>query len=94
MPLYKLLKKTDTFVWTKEAQQALESLKASLTSAPILVAPKRGEPLLLYIVASNHVVSAALIVEKEEPGHPLKVQRPVYFIDEVLTDTKVCYPQV
>ena len=28
MPLYKLLKKTDAFIWTKEAQQALESLKA------------------------------------------------------------------
>ena len=40
MPLYKLLKKTDAFIWTEEAQQALESLKASLTSAPILVAPK------------------------------------------------------
>ena len=46
MPLYKLLKKTDSFVWTEEAQQALESLKTSLTSAPILVAPKQGEPLL------------------------------------------------
>ena len=74
MPLYKLLKKTDTFVWTEEAQQALESLKVSLTSAPILIALERGEPLLLYIVASNHVVSAGLVVEREEPRHHLKVQ--------------------
>ena len=72
----------------------MESLKPSLTSAPILVAPEQGESLLLYIVASNHIVSAALIVKREESGHPLKVQRPVYFIDEVLTDAKVRYPQV
>ena len=91
MPLYKLLKKTDVFVWTEEAQQALESLKASLTSARILITPKRGKPLL-YVVASNHVVSAALVVEREEPGHHLKVQRPVYFVGEVLTDAKVRYP--
>ena len=79
----------DAFVWTEEAQQALESLKASLTSAPILVAPERGEPLLLYVAASNHVVSAALVIEREELGHHLKVQRPIYFIREVLTDPKV-----
>ena len=65
----------------------MESLKASLTLAPILVTPKRGEPLLIYIVASNHVVSAALVIEREEPGHHLKVQRPVYFIGKVLTNT-------
>ena len=41
--------------------------------APILIAPKRGEPLLLYIIASNHVVSAALVIEMEELGHHLKV---------------------
>ena len=70
----------------------MESLKASLTSALILIAPEWGEPLLLYIVASNHVVSAALIIEREELGHPLKVQRPVYFIGVVLADAKVCYP--
>ena len=78
MPLYKLLKRTDTFVWTEEAQQALESLKASLTSAPILVALERGEHLLLYITANNHIVSAALVVEREEPGRPLKDQQLVY----------------
>ena len=70
----------------------MESLKASLTSAAILVAPEWGESLLLYITASNDVVSTALIIEREEPGHPLKVQRLVYFVGEVLTDTKICYP--
>ncbi|XP_072146383.1 uncharacterized protein [Setaria viridis] len=94
MLLYKLLKKADTFVRTKEAQQALESLKASLTSAPILIAPEQEEPLLLYIAASNHVVSVALVVKREEPEHALKVQRSVYFISDVLTDAKVRYPQV
>ena len=52
MPLYKLLKKMDAFIWTEEAQWALESLKASVTSAPILVALEGGEPLLLYVAAS------------------------------------------
>ena len=40
------------------------------------------------------MVSAALVVEREEPGHHLKVQRPVYFVGEVLTDPKVRYPWV
>ena len=75
-----------------EAQQALESLKVSLTSAPILIAPKWGEPLLLYVAASNHVGSAALVIEREEPGHPLRVQQPIYFVREVLIDAKVRYP--
>ena len=39
MPLYKLLKKSDTFVWTEEAQAALDRLKALLSSPPVLVAP-------------------------------------------------------
>ena len=70
----------------------MESLKASLTSAPILIALKQRESVLLYVTTSNHIVSAVLVVEREEPGHPLKVQRPVYFIDEVLTDAKIGYP--
>jgi len=74
LPLYRLLKKTDCFTWTSEAQQALESLKSLLTKAPILVPPTDGEPLLLYVAATTQVVSAALVMEREEVGHALKVQ--------------------
>jgi predicted transcriptional regulator len=84
LPLYKLLKKADCFAWTPETQEALDKLKKLLTSPPILVALRSNEALLLYIVAMTHVVSAALVVECQEEGHALKVQRPVYFISEVL----------
>ena len=40
------------------------------------------------------MVSVALVVEQEEEGHTLKVQRPVYFISEVLSDSKTHYPQI
>ena len=70
----------------------MENLKTSLTLAPILVAPEWGEPLLLYVAASNHVVSASLVIEREELGHHLMLQQPIYFIGEVLTDAKVRYP--
>ena len=45
-------------------------------------------------MASTHVVSTALIVERDEPGHVYKVQRPFYFISEVLGVSKLRYPQV
>ena len=69
-------------------------VKQLLTKDPILVPPTEGEPLLLYIAATTQVVSATLVVEREEEGHALKVQRPVYFISEVLSDLKTHYPQI
>ena len=56
-----------------EALEALDTVKQLLTKAPILVPPTDGEPLLLYIMASTQVVSTALVVEREEEGHTLKV---------------------
>ena len=94
LPLYPLLKKADCFEWTPEAQEALNKVKQFLTKAPILVPPTDREPLLLYIAATRQVVSAALMVEREEEGHALKVQRPVYFISEVLSDSKTHYLQI
>ena len=92
-PLYWLLKKADHFKWTPEAQEALNAVKQLLTKAPILVPPTDGEPLLLYIAATTLVLSIALVVEREEEGHTLKVQCPIYYISEVLSDSKTSYPK-
>jgi uncharacterized protein YjaG (DUF416 family) len=52
LPLYRLLKKTDQFMWMAEAQEALDKVKELLTKAPILVPLAEKEPLLLYIAAT------------------------------------------
>jgi hypothetical protein len=88
LPFYRLLRKTERFTWTPEAEEALENLKALLTNAPILVPPAAGEALLIYVAATTQMVSAAIVVERREEGHALLVQRPVYFISEVLSETK------
>ena len=59
-----------------------------------MTAPRPDETLLIYIAATSHVVSTAIVVEREEVGHTYKVQRPVYFISEVLNEPKTHYPQV
>ena len=77
-----------------EAQEALDKVKQLLTKAPILASPIDGEPLLLYIAATTQVVSTVLVVEQEGEGHTLKVQCPMYFISEVLFDSKTRYPKI
>jgi hypothetical protein len=100
LPLYRLLRKAECFTWTPEVEEALGNLKALLTNAPILVPPAAGEALLIYVAATTQVVSAAIVVERQEEGHALPVrhalpvQRPVYFVSEVQSETKIRYPQV
>ena len=40
------------------------------------------------------MVSIVLFIKRDELGHIYKVQRPVYFISEVLGESKLHYPQV
>jgi hypothetical protein len=94
LPMYRHLRKAERFTWTPEAEEALGNLKALLTNAPILVPPVEGEALLIYIATTTQLVSAAIVVERREEGHALLVQMPVYFISEVLSETKIRYPQI
>jgi hypothetical protein len=90
LPLYQLMKKSDTFVWTTQADAAFKELKKMLSTAPILASPLPKEPMLLYIAATNRVVSAVVVVEQEEEGKSM--QRPVYYLSEVLSTSKQNYP--
>jgi hypothetical protein len=80
-------------VSTSESDQALAQLKDFLSKPPVLTALKK-EQLLLYLAATTHVVSTAIVVEQQEDGHAYPVQRPVYFVSEVLSESKACYQPV
>ena len=44
----------------------------------------------LYIAATNRVISVVIAVEREEEGKT--VQRPVYYLSEVISISKQNYP--
>ncbi|XP_024310613.1 uncharacterized protein LOC104584890 isoform X1 [Brachypodium distachyon] len=89
MTLYQLMKKTDKFMWTPQADLAFQELKKMIATAPILASPMEKEPMLLYIAATNRVVSAVIVVERVEEDK--SVQRPVYYLNEVLSSSKQNY---
>jgi hypothetical protein len=68
LPFYQLMKKSEKFEWTAEAQEAFDKLKKVLSTSPFLVTPHDKEPMLLYIDATSQVVSTVLIVERAEVG--------------------------
>ena len=63
LPFFKLLKSQEKFVWSEDAEKAFAELKRFLTKPPIMTAPQKDETLLIYIVATNRVVSTAIVVE-------------------------------
>jgi hypothetical protein len=73
LPFFKLLKHQEKFVWTPKADQALAQLKDFLSKPPVLTAPRKKEQLPLYLAATTHVVSSAIIVERQEDGHAYPV---------------------
>ena len=94
LPFFKLLKKMGKFEWTTKANKAFQKLKEYLSTSPILTPPEKHEQLLLYIAATTMVVSTAIVMERAEEGHVYKVQRPIYYISEVLSESKAKYPHV
>lgn len=48
-PLYLLLKDSQEFAWGKDQQQAFDSIKKALLSAPALTLPDIDKPFVLYV---------------------------------------------
>ena len=88
LPFFKLLKALEKFTWTPKANKTFAELKQFLTMPPVMMAPQAGKSLLIYIAATNHVVSTTIVVGRNEAGHAYKVQCPVYFNSKVLNMSK------
>ena len=86
-PLLKL-KANQKFVWGEEQQKALDRIKQYLTSPPILIPPRKGEPFKLYLSAGDNSIGSALIQEFEGK------ERVVYFVSRRLLDAETRYSPV
>ncbi|KAJ0867049.1 putative nucleotidyltransferase, Ribonuclease H [Helianthus annuus] len=77
--------KKEQFQWTAEAENAFREMKECLIQLPTLTAPRKDEPLILYLSAADNAVGAVLIVEREG------VQTPIYYISKMLNDPETSY---
>ena len=59
-PLHKLTERNRAFKWTEECNQAFNTLKMCLTSAPILALPEWSKPFILDTDASDVGIGAVL----------------------------------
>jgi len=87
-PIIQLLKISAKFSWNEECEQIFQNLKTSLTSPPILHKPNIHQPLLIYITATSHTISAALVQDVAGTQHPIN------FVSQTLKDPKTRYQMV
>ncbi|XP_022023774.1 uncharacterized mitochondrial protein AtMg00860-like [Helianthus annuus] len=61
LPLTRLTRKKETFVWGKEQEEAFRILKEKLLSPPVLTLPDGTEDLVVYSDASQQGLGCVLM---------------------------------
>ena len=78
-PLTELTKTKQPFLWTPECEEAFQTLKTSLSVAPVLHHPDPKKPFKLFTDASHTAIGA--ILTQEEDG----VDRPLAYLSHKLS---------
>ena len=86
VPLTDMLKKDKLFEWTAESNKAFETLKDTLSSAPLLIVP---DPNLDYELSTNASGFAIGAVLSQDQGNGM---RPVAFHSRKLNKAEINYP--
>jgi hypothetical protein len=69
---------------------SFQGVEADVVNSASVGIPNVEGANVVYIAATNRVVSAVVVVEREEGGKTM--QRPVYYLSEVLSTSKQNYP--
>ena len=90
-PLYRLLRKRNKFLWEQEQNLAMEELKKTLESPPVLkqVEYKSGRPVIVTVDTSPIAIGWA-IGQDDAEGNRFAIR----FGARILTERQRAYPQV
>jgi hypothetical protein len=75
-PMTELLKKGVKFVWDEKCENAFQTLKRYLTSAPVLAQPDNSKPYEVYCDASGTGLGCVLMQENRVIAYASRALRP------------------
>ncbi|KAM2791423.1 hypothetical protein PS2_003202 [Malus domestica] len=83
------LKDLDKFEWTDEHQAAFTQIKVSLTTPHVLVRPRRGKPLKLYISMAEESIGCFL-AQDNDVGR----EQAIFYLSQNLTQPEINYSAI
>ena len=86
-PIFKLLKKDAPIKLIEECQDYFDAIKNYLSNPPVLVPPRDGSPLFLYLSISDSAFGCVL-GQQDETG---KKEKAIYYISNKFTPYESCY---
>ncbi|XP_071905959.1 uncharacterized protein [Coffea arabica] len=86
-PLFKLLRKNVPLYWNEECQQAFDKIKDYLLHPPVLVPPKPGRPLIMYLSVLEGAVGCVL-GQHDDSG---RKEQAIYYLSKKFTQYETNY---
>ena len=85
--LFRILKKNTKLEWIEDCQKAFEKIKDYLLNPPILVPPKLGVSLILYLVVQEMSMGCMLGQQDESATR----EKAIYYVSKRFTSCEGNY---